>query len=124
MDHPLRVLIAAALNEFGGFGEQYWTNVTLRAVENRAAMVVTARETGSAIIDPYGHQVALNLNPDGEQVILVGDVSLGSGNTPFLHLGDWLGWLSLAGWIFFMVFEVVENRRHKKQAQEKADAAS
>ena len=68
--------------------------------------------------------MALNLNQDGEQVILVGDVSLGFGNTPFLYLGDWLGWLSLAGWIFFMVFEVVENRRHKKQAQEKADAAS
>ena len=63
--------------------------------------------------------------PDGEQVILVGDVSPGSGNTPFLYLGDWLGWLSLAGWIFFVVFEVVENRRHKKaQEQEKADAAS
>jgi hypothetical protein len=44
--------------------------------------------------------------------------------TEFLYLGDWLGWLSLAGWIFFVVFEVVENRRHKKQAQEKADAAS
>ena len=118
-------LIAAALNEFGGFGEQYWTNVTFRAVENRAAMVVIARQTGSAIIDPYSRQVALNLNPDGEQVILVGDVSLGSGNTPFLYLGDWLGWLSLAGWIFFVVFEGVENRRHKKaQEQEKADAAS
>ena len=75
-------LIAAALNEFGGFGEQYWTNVTFRAAENRAAMVVTARETGSAIIDPYGRQVALNLNPDGEQVILIGDVSPGSGNIP------------------------------------------
>ena len=105
--------------------EQYWTNVTFRAVENRAAMVVTARQTGSAIIDPYGRQVALNLNPDGEQVILVGDVSPGSGNTPFLYLGDWLGWLSLAGWIFFVVFQTVEKRRHKKaQEQEKADAAS
>jgi apolipoprotein N-acyltransferase len=117
-------LIAAALNEFGGFGEQYWTNVTFRAVENRAAMVVTARQTGSAIIDPHGRQVALSLDPDGEQVVLGGDVSLGSGNTLFLYLGDWLGWISLAGWIAFMVFQVMEDRQHKKQVQEKMDAAS
>jgi apolipoprotein N-acyltransferase len=110
-------LIAAALSEMGGFGEQYWTNVTFRAVENRAAMVVTARETGSAIIDPYGRQVALNLNPDGEQVILVGDVSLGAGNTLFLYLGDWLGWISLAAYIFFVVFQIVTERQANKAAQ-------
>jgi apolipoprotein N-acyltransferase len=110
-------LISAALNEFGGFGEQFWTSVTFRAVENRAAMVVTARQTGSAIIDPHGRQVALNLNPDGEQVVLVGDVSLGSGNTLYLYLGDWLGWLSLAGWLFFVVFQSVVERRAKKTAK-------
>jgi len=110
-------LISASLNEFGGFGEQYWTNVTFRAVENRAAMVVTTRQTGSAIIDPYGRQVALNLNPDGEQVILVGDVSLGSGNTPFLYLDDWLGWISLAAYIFFVVFQIMTERRAKKTAK-------
>jgi apolipoprotein N-acyltransferase len=110
-------LIAAALSEMGGFGEQYWTNVTFRAVENRAAMVVTARETGSAIIDPYGRQVALNLNPDGEQVVLVGDVSLGSDNTPYLYLGDWLGWISLAGYVFFVVFQIMTESRAKKAAQ-------
>jgi len=106
-------LIAAALSEMGGFGEQYWTNVTFRAVENRAAMVVTARETGSAIIDPYGRQVALNLNP-GEQVILVGDVSLGSGNAPYTSLGDLLGWISLGAYVFFVVFQIVTERRAKQ----------
>jgi apolipoprotein N-acyltransferase len=116
-------LTSASLNEFGGFGEQYWTNVTFRAVENRTSMVVTARQTGSAIIDPYGRQVTLTLNP-GEQTVLVGDVSLGSGDgTLFTTLGDWLGWLSLAGWIFFVIFQTVEERQQKK-AQEKADATS
>jgi apolipoprotein N-acyltransferase len=117
LTHNGAQLIGASLSEFGGFGEQYWTNVTFRAVENRAAMVVTARQTGSAIIDPYGRQVVLNLNPDGEQVVLVGDVSLGSGNTLYLYLGDWLGWLSLAGWVFFMVFQSVVERRAKKAAK-------
>jgi hypothetical protein len=31
---------------------------------------------------------------------------------------------NVAVWIFFVVFAVVENRRYKKQAQEKANAAS
>ena len=53
----------------------------------------------------------------GEQVVLVGDVSLGSGNTPFLYLGDWLGWIALAGYIFFVVFQTVTERRAKKAAK-------
>ena len=110
-------LISAGLNEFGGFGEQYWTNVTFRAVENRAAMVVTARETGSAIIDPNGHQVALSLAPHGEQAILVGDVPLGTDSAPYTSLGDILGWLCLAGFVFFIIFQTVTERRMKKAAK-------
>ena len=118
-------LISAGLNEFGGFGEQYWTNVTFRAVENRTAMVVTSRQTGSAIIDPYGRQVALTLDPS-EQVVLVGDVSLGSGEgTLYTSVGDWVGWLSLAAYIAFIVFQTMTERQAKKTAaQEQAHAAS
>jgi apolipoprotein N-acyltransferase len=109
-------LVGAGLNEFGGFGEQYWTNITFRAVENRTAMVVTSRQTGSAIIDPYGRQMALTLEP-GEQVVLLGDVSLGSGNgTLYTTLGDWLGWVSLAGFIFFMIYPGIVKKRQEKQA--------
>jgi len=110
-------LIAAAVREFGGFGEQYWTNVLFRAVENRSAMVVTGVATVSAIIDPYGRLSALDFNIEGERLTLVGDVSLGSGNTPFLYLGDWLGWISLAAYVFFMVFQIVTERRAKKTAK-------
>lgn len=110
-------LIAAALNEFGGFGEQYWTHVTFRAVENRVAMVVTSRQTGSAIIDPHGRQLALSLKPHGEKVTLIGDVPLGSGNTPYQALGDWMGWISLAGWVFFVVLKSRTTKRAKKRAQ-------
>jgi apolipoprotein N-acyltransferase len=110
-------LTAAALNEFGGFGEQYWTHVTFRAVENRVAMVVTGRQTGSAIIDPYGRQLALNMNLDGEKVTLLDDVALGSGNTPYQVLGDWMGWIALAGWVFFAVFQSLTTRRAKKITQ-------
>ena len=61
--------------------------------------------------------MALDVNPDGGRATLVGDVTLGSDNAPYTSLGDWLGWASLAGWVFFMVFQTVTQRRAKKAAQ-------
>ena len=110
-------LIASPINEFGGFGEQYWTNVTFRALENRAAMVFTGRATNSGVIDSYGRQLALAINLDGERVTLVTDVPLGSGNAPLVQLGDWLGWACLGGFVIFLVFQIVTERRAKKAEQ-------
>jgi len=117
-------LVGNGVGEFGRYGEQGWTNTVFRAVENRVAAVYTHVAYTSAIIDPYGRLLALAVTPQGERVTLVGDVPLGAGNTPLVRLGDWLGWVSLGGYIFFIVFMEVEKRRQKKQAQETADAAS
>jgi apolipoprotein N-acyltransferase len=108
-------LVSAGLNEFGGFGEQYWTNVSFRAIENRTAMVVTSRETGSAIINPNGSPAALDLEV-GNHVVLVGDVTLGSGNAPYTSLGDILGWVSMIAFIGFIVYQSLVEKRAKKAA--------
>ncbi|MFZ5902035.1 MAG: nitrilase-related carbon-nitrogen hydrolase [Chloroflexota bacterium] len=111
-------LIAAPYLEFPGFGEQLWQNITFRAVENHTAMVVTGAASVAAIIDPYGRQIALDVNKDGSEVILVGDVSLGSGEgTLYTSLGDILGWVSLAGLVAFLVYMTMENRQAKKAAK-------
>ncbi len=107
-------LISVGLNEFGGFGEQFWTNATFRAVENQVAVVVTSRQTGSAIIDAHGRQKALNLTPN-KQVELTGDVNIGSSPTIYTRLGDILGWVSLAGMVFFIVFQSIIQRKAKKE---------
>jgi apolipoprotein N-acyltransferase len=107
-------ITAAPIREFGGFGEQYWTNALFRAVENRTAMVVTGVSTVSAIINPDGSIVALDLNADGSRVTLVGDVNLGAHNTLYTSHGDVLGWVSLAGFVFFMVFQSIIEKRAKK----------
>jgi apolipoprotein N-acyltransferase len=109
-------LVSSGINEFGGFGEQYWTNVSFRAIENRTAMVVTSRETGSAIINADGSLVALDLEM-GKHVVLVGDVTLGSGNAPYTSLGDILGWVSMIAFIGFMVYQSMVEKRAKKAAQ-------
>ena len=107
-------LISAGFREFGGYGEQLWTNTVFRAVENHAAMVVIGVADVSAIINPDGSLTALRVTPDGERVTLVGDVTLGSGKTPYTSLGDYLGWLALAGLVFFMVLDSYTKRQEKK----------
>jgi apolipoprotein N-acyltransferase len=118
-------LISAGLSEFGGFGEQYWTHITFRAVENHTAFVLSSRQTGSAIIDPEGHQIALSLVPGGEQVVLTGDVPISDGGTAYTHTGDILGWLSLVGYVVFVVLQIRANRKAKKQeSSEKRNTSS
>ncbi len=108
-------LIGAAFFEFPGFGEQLWQNETFRAVENHTALVVTGTTSVAAVIDPYGRQVALNVEKGGSEVILIGDVSLGSGQgTLYTSLGDVLGWVALAGLVAFLVYMAVEGRRARK----------
>ncbi len=110
-------LIAAPYREFGGFGEQAWTNALFRAVENHTAVVISGVATVSGIINPDGSLVALDTDIDGSRLTLVGDVSLGSGPTLYTLLGDILGWVSLAGYVFFMVFEIIVEGRAKKAAK-------
>lgn len=107
-------IIAAPYREFGGFGEQAWTNALFRAVENRVAVVVSGVATVSAIVNPDGSIVDLDTDINGSRAILVGDVRLGFDNAPYTSLGDVLGWASLAGYVFFMFFPSVIERRAKK----------
>lgn len=107
-------LIGASFREFGGFGEQAWNNALFRGVENRTAVVVSGVATVSAIINPDGSLVALDTNIKGSRTVLVGDVTLGAGHAPYTSLGDLLGWASLAGYVFFVVFQSVTERRAKK----------
>jgi apolipoprotein N-acyltransferase len=109
-------LLAAGFREFQGFGEQAWTNVAFRAVENHNAMVMTGASYVSAIIDPNGHQVALDASYEGGPLVMVADVAVGSGKTIYTSMGDVLGWAALAGFVFFIVFQAVTNRRAKKAA--------
>jgi apolipoprotein N-acyltransferase len=110
-------IISAGFKEFPGFGEQLWQNLTFRAVENHTAVVVTGATSVTSIVDPFGRIIALDVDKDGSEVVLVGDVSLGSGEgTPYTSLGDVLGWATLAGLVGFMVYQMVEERKTKKTA--------
>ncbi len=81
---------------------KHYTHVVFRAVENRVAMVKADGGYNSAIIDPYGRIHALAVFPEGGGATLVADIPIGSGKgTLTTRLGDWMGWLGLAGLVFF-----------------------
>ncbi len=96
-------LVGVPSNDWGSIAEKHYTHVVFRAVENRVAMVKADGGFDSAIIDPYGRIHALAAFPDGGEATLVADVQIGTGNgTLTTRLGDWMGWLALAGMAFFI----------------------
>lgn len=95
-------LIGVPSNDWGSIADKHYTHVVFRAIENRVAMVKADGGYNSAIIDPYGRILELAVYPEGGEATLVADLQLGSGRgTVNTHLGDWLGWLALAGLAFF-----------------------
>jgi apolipoprotein N-acyltransferase len=86
-----------------GLGWEQRTQVVLRAVENRVSVVKAEAAGTSVIVDPYGRIVAQAKLPAGTANALVADVPLGTGNTIYSHLSDWMGWLTLVGMIGFSV---------------------
>lgn len=98
-------LIAVPSNDWPGITHKHYTHVVFRAVENRTAMVKADGGYDSAIVDPYGRVLSLATYPEGGEATLVNDIPLSTGRTAAVRLGDWFGWLSLAGLAFFTVGE-------------------
>lgn len=109
-------LISVPTLETAGIALEQVAQSVLRAVENRVAVVKADGAYAAVIIDPYGNMVALrDASPEGAAFALVADVALGSGTTLYTRLGDWPGWLSLAGFVFFIVLQEIGRRQQKKQ---------
>lgn len=98
-------LIAVPSNDWSGITYKHYTHVVFRAVENRVAMIKSDGGYNSALVDPYGRVLALATEPESGEATLVADVPLGSGDSIAARLGDWFGWLCLAGLAFFTVGE-------------------
>ena len=110
-------LITLPTLEGPGMALEQVAQSVLRAVENRVAIVKADAAYAAAIIDPYGKIVALrNGSPDGAAFALVADVPLGTSGTLYSKLGDWVGWLSLAGFIFFTALQEITKRQQRAQS--------
>jgi len=104
-------LIAVPSGDWPGIADKHFAHLVFRAVENRTAMIKSDRNFDSAIIDPYGRILALSYALSPEQVTLVADVSTTTSRAIQGSLGDWVGWLSLAGMIAFAIGTPLALRR-------------
>jgi apolipoprotein N-acyltransferase len=97
-----------------GISEQNWTHFVFRSVENQVPVVNADRGYYTMITDTHGKILADVRTPEGSSEVVIADVTLASGAPLYATLGDWLGWVSLAGFVFFMVFQSIVERRAKK----------
>lgn len=110
-------LILVPSHDWPAIAYKHYTHLVFRAVENRVSMVKSdSSGNDSVIIDPYGRMLALALTPGGDRTgqALIGDVPLGTGDSLAVRLGDWTGWIALAGLVFFMIYDPVTKARAKK----------
>lgn len=107
-------LLAAPSNDWSGIAYHHYTHTVFRAIENRTPIVKSERAYNSSVVDGYGRIIAHTVTPEGSQDLLVADVALGSANSPYIALGDWVGILCLIGSIFFMIYPGIVQRRQKE----------
>jgi apolipoprotein N-acyltransferase len=89
-------LIAASSSDVFAIADTHYAHLVFRAIENRVSTVKADKGYDSAVIDPWGRVVKVTTNPSGRtQRTVVADVPLGSGRSPFVSLGDYVGWLAL-----------------------------
>jgi apolipoprotein N-acyltransferase len=104
-------IIAVPSLDWPPIASKHYTHLVFRAVENRVAMVKSDGGYDSAIIDPYGRIIAKAITPEGANATIVADIPLGAGNTLVTQIGDWVGWLCLAGLVFFAIFMPLNMQR-------------
>jgi apolipoprotein N-acyltransferase len=94
-------LIAVPSGDWPGIADKHYAHLVFRAAENGVAMIKSDRSYDSAIIDPQGRLIDTVVSTSGQQATLVADVPVVEANPLQRHLGDWIGWLSLGGMVFF-----------------------
>jgi apolipoprotein N-acyltransferase len=102
-------LIAVPSGDWPGIADRHYAHLVFRATENRVAMIKADHSYDSAIIDPRGRIVDSVIDKSGQRATLVADVPVAKGQSLQRNLGDWIGWLSLAGTVFFSALHALRS---------------
>jgi apolipoprotein N-acyltransferase len=108
-------VVAVPSYDWPAIASKHYSHVVFRAVENRTSMIKADIGFDSALIDPYGRILEKQVTPQPEKAVLVSDMPLRTSNPPSLWLGDWIGWLSLAGLVGFTVYDQISARRENNK---------
>lgn len=106
-------LLAVPSNDWASLSTRQVAYLTFRAIENRVATVKADTQYDSLVINGRGDLVAARITSEGSQQVLVTDVPVGTSGTPYQQMGDWLGWVSLVGLVFFSVPNPLLKKRGK-----------
>jgi apolipoprotein N-acyltransferase len=104
-------IIAVPSNDWSAIAAKQYTNLVMRAVENRVTLIKADGRYDSAIIDPSGNIIARRVSTAPLQTTLVAEVPLGRADAPLIRLGDWVGWLCIVGIAGFVVLGIITARR-------------
>ena len=109
-----QILGVPTYNTTVGISDQNWTHFVFRAVENQVPVINADRGFYTMITDSHGKILADVRSPEGKNEVVVVDVTMADDRTIYNRLGnDWLGYIPLAGFIFFMIYPgVVEKRKN------------
>jgi len=109
-------LIMVPTRMFAGVYKELPVQAVFRAVENRVATVMVDGAFRVTMVDPVGRMLTDQIVPEGGPLTVVADVPLGTRTPPYTRLGDWVGWLSLAGYIGFVILQQVTMKRQAAKA--------
>lgn len=109
-----QILANPSYNSTVGISEQNWTHFVFRSVENQVPVVNADRGYYTMITGTHGEILADVRTPAGANAVVVADVPLAQANSLYTHVGDWMGWVSLAGFVFFMIFQSRVESQAKK----------
>jgi apolipoprotein N-acyltransferase len=90
-------IIAVPSADWPAIAAKAYTHSVFRALETGAAFAKSEYSVDSAIVDGYGRIAATAVTPGGSEAVLVADVQLRGGVPLAARLGDWVGWLCVAG---------------------------
>lgn len=103
-------IIAVGSNDWSSLAPRQYANLVMRAVENRVSLVKADTMYDSAMIDPAGRILAVASSTTASEKILAATVPLGTADAPLIRLGDWMGWLCIAGTGAFVVLDMFTRR--------------
>ncbi|MFO7918217.1 MAG: nitrilase-related carbon-nitrogen hydrolase [Anaerolineae bacterium] len=104
-------IIAVPSADWPAIAERQYTHLRFRAIENRVGMIKADMAYDSVITDPHGRTLAHDSSPQGHETVLMANLPLGTGDSIYVTLGDWVGWICLAGLAFFTFYIPVVVRR-------------
>jgi apolipoprotein N-acyltransferase len=92
-------VIAVPSADWPAIATKHYTHSVFRALETGAVVAKSEYSLDSVIVDGYGRIVASAISPEGTTAVLVAEVPLRDGVPLVARLGDWVGWLCLAGMV-------------------------